>query len=174
VTQVYQDSTGPAAAGDAVLDVRDLSVLFPSETGTVEAVRGVSYRLRRGEVLGIVGESGSGKSVSAMAVLGLLPESAKVDGSIRLDGRELLGLDDDAMSKIRGRQMAMVFQDPLSPRSTRSAPRSSRRCRSTPRSRRKRPGPARSSCSTWSASRTRSAGWTPSRTSSPAACASAR
>ena len=114
MTQVYQDSTGPAAAGDAVLDVRDLSVLFPSETGTVEAVRGVSYRLRRGEVLGIVGESGSGKSVSAMAVLGLLPESAKVDGSIRLDGRELLGLDDDAMSKIRGRQMAMVFQDPLS------------------------------------------------------------
>ncbi|WP_414639890.1 ABC transporter ATP-binding protein, partial [Actinocrinis sp.] len=111
---MYQDSTGPAAAGDAVLDVRDLSVLFPSETGTVEAVRGVSYRLRRGEVLGIVGESGSGKSVSAMAVLGLLPESAKVDGSIRLDGRELLGLDDDAMSKIRGRQMAMVFQDPLS------------------------------------------------------------
>ncbi len=115
MTQVYQEpSTGPASAGDAVLDVRDLSVMFPSEAGTVEAVRGVSYRLRRGEVLGIVGESGSGKSVSAMAVLGLLPDSAKVEGSIRLDGRELLGLDDDEMSKIRGKQMAMVFQDPLS------------------------------------------------------------
>ncbi|HEU5355625.1 MAG TPA: ABC transporter ATP-binding protein [Actinocrinis sp.] len=114
MTQVYQDSTGPAVAGDAVLEVRDLSVLFPSESGTVEAVRGVDYRLRRGEVLGIVGESGSGKSVSAMAVLGLLPDTAKVEGSIRLEGRELLGLDDDEMSKIRGRQMAMVFQDPLS------------------------------------------------------------
>ncbi|HEX6492153.1 MAG TPA: ABC transporter ATP-binding protein [Candidatus Dormibacteraeota bacterium] len=97
-----------------MLDVRDLSVAFPSESGTVEAVRGVSYRLRRGEVLGIVGESGSGKSVSAMAVLGLLPETAQVAGSIRLDGRELLGLHDDEMSKIRGKSMAMVFQDPLS------------------------------------------------------------
>ncbi|WP_349262280.1 ABC transporter ATP-binding protein [Actinocrinis sp.] len=100
--------------GDAVLEVRDLSVAFPSEAGTVEAVRGVGYRLRRGEVLGIVGESGSGKSVSAMAVLGLLPESAQVSGSILLDGRELLGLHDDEMSKIRGKAMAMVFQDPLS------------------------------------------------------------
>ncbi len=115
MTQVYQESSpGPAASGDAVLEVRDLSVAFPSEAGAVEAVRGVSYRLRRGEVLGIVGESGSGKSVSAMAVLGLLPETAQVSGSIRLDGRELLGLHDDEMSKIRGKSMAMVFQDPLS------------------------------------------------------------
>ncbi|HEV2347768.1 MAG TPA: ABC transporter ATP-binding protein [Actinocrinis sp.] len=115
MTQVYQESShGPAMTGDAVLEVRDLSVAFPSEAGTVEAVRGVGYRLRRGEVLGIVGESGSGKSVSAMAVLGLLPESAQVSGSILLDGRELLGLHDDEMSKIRGKAMAMVFQDPLS------------------------------------------------------------
>jgi peptide/nickel transport system ATP-binding protein len=115
VTQVYQEpSFGRAAAGDAVLEVRDLSVRFPSEAGPVEAVRGVSYRLQRGEVLGIVGESGSGKSVSAMAVLGLLPETAEVSGSVRLDGRELLGLHDDEMSKIRGKAMAMVFQDPLS------------------------------------------------------------
>jgi peptide/nickel transport system ATP-binding protein len=115
VTQVYQEpSFGAAAPGDAVLEVRDLSVRFPSEAGTVEAVRGVSYRLKRGEVLGIVGESGSGKSVSAMAVLGLLPETAQVSGSIRLDGRELLGLHDDELSGIRGKAMAMVFQDPLS------------------------------------------------------------
>jgi peptide/nickel transport system ATP-binding protein len=115
VTQVYQEpSFDRAASGEAVLEVRDLSVRFPSEAGTVDAVRGVSYRLRRGEVLGIVGESGSGKSVSAMAVLGLLPETADVTGSIRLDGRELLGLHDDEMSKIRGKAMAMVFQDPLS------------------------------------------------------------
>jgi len=115
VTQVYQEpSFGRAASGDAVLEVRDLSVQFPSENGTVDAVRGVGYRLQRGEVLGIVGESGSGKSVSAMAVLGLLPDTAEVTGSIRLDGRELLGLHDDEMSKIRGKAMAMVFQDPLS------------------------------------------------------------
>ncbi|MGH6655364.1 MAG: dipeptide ABC transporter ATP-binding protein [Actinocrinis sp.] len=115
MTQVFQEPLlGPAAGGDAVLEVRDLTVTFPSEAGTVEAVRGVSYGLRRGEVLGIVGESGSGKSVSAMAVLGLLPETAKVDGSIRLDGRELLGLRDEEMSKIRGKKMSMVFQDPLS------------------------------------------------------------
>jgi peptide/nickel transport system ATP-binding protein len=115
VTQVYQEpSPGRAAAGDAVLQVSDLAVRFPSEGGAVDAVRGVSYSLRRGEVLGIVGESGSGKSVSAMAVLGLLPDTAHVTGSIRLDGRELLGLRDEEMSQIRGKAMAMVFQDPLS------------------------------------------------------------
>jgi peptide/nickel transport system ATP-binding protein len=96
------------------LEVTDLTVTFPSEGGIVRAVRGVNYRLERGEVLGIVGESGSGKSVTAMAVLGLLPESAYVTGSVRLNGRELLGLEDRAMSKIRGRELAMVFQDPLS------------------------------------------------------------
>jgi peptide/nickel transport system ATP-binding protein len=98
----------------AVLAVTDLKVTFPSERGPVEAVRGVTYRVSAGEVLGIVGESGSGKSVSAMAVLGLLPEVARVTGSVTYRGAELLGKSDAEMSAIRGRSIAMVFQDPLS------------------------------------------------------------
>ncbi|NUR27499.1 MAG: ABC transporter ATP-binding protein [Catenulispora sp.] len=109
--------TGPAeaaATGSPLLSVQDLHVTFGSEAGDVRAVRGVSYDLHAGEVLGIVGESGSGKSVSAMAVLGLLPDNARVTGSVQLAGRELLGLSDKAMSKVRGKDIAMVFQDPLS------------------------------------------------------------
>ncbi|UNO41453.1 ABC transporter ATP-binding protein [Streptomyces sp. MST-110588] len=102
------------AAARPVLEVTDLHVSFPSEAGPVHAVRGVSYAVRPGEVLGIVGESGSGKSVSSMAVLGLLPPAAEVKGSVKLEGRELLGLGDAAMSKIRGKGIGMVFQDPLS------------------------------------------------------------
>lgn len=97
-----------------LLDVRDLTVSFPSESGRVEAVRGVSFTLDKGKVLGIVGESGSGKSVSSLAVMGLLPDSAHVSGSVRLNGVELLGRSDRDMSKIRGNVMSMVFQDPLS------------------------------------------------------------
>ncbi|MEV5122015.1 ABC transporter ATP-binding protein [Streptomyces decoyicus] len=112
-TRPSQPTEAPDAA-QPVLDVSDLTVSFPSEAGDVQAVRGVSYAVRPGEVLGIVGESGSGKSVSSMAVLGLLPESAEVAGSVKLAGRELLGLGDAAMSKIRGKDIGMVFQDPLS------------------------------------------------------------
>jgi peptide/nickel transport system ATP-binding protein len=97
-----------------VLSVRDLRVSFPSEAGRVDAVRGVSFDLKPGETLGIVGESGSGKSVTALAIIGLLAESAKITGSVRLDGQELLGLNDKEMSGIRGRDISMVFQDPLS------------------------------------------------------------
>ena len=102
------------AAGEVVLSVKDLHVSFPSESGTVRAVRGVSFDLEAGEVLGIVGESGSGKSVSSLAIMGLLPDTAKVTGSIRMHGEELLGQPDQAMSKLRGNEIAMVFQDPLS------------------------------------------------------------
>jgi oligopeptide/dipeptide ABC transporter ATP-binding protein len=101
------------ASGDIVLEVADLSVGFPTDDGLVQAVRGVSYQLRRGEVLGIVGESGSGKSVTSMAVMGLLPGSARVSGSVRFGARELLGASDSAMTKIRGRRIAMIFQDPM-------------------------------------------------------------
>jgi peptide/nickel transport system ATP-binding protein len=98
----------------AVLEVRDLHVSFPSESGTVTAVRGVSYALKPGEVLGIVGESGSGKSVSSLAVMGLLPSTARITGSILFRGRELLGLHDREFSQLRGEGISMVFQDPLS------------------------------------------------------------
>ncbi|GGV13021.1 oligopeptide ABC transporter ATP-binding protein OppF [Kitasatospora herbaricolor] len=104
------------AVGTDLLTVRDLRVDFagPRGRGPVPAVRGVDLTVRRGETLGIVGESGSGKSVTALAVLGLLPGTADVRGSVRLDGRELVGLPRDTLAPIRGRRMAMVFQDPLS------------------------------------------------------------
>ncbi len=104
----------PGSAATSVLAVRDLAVSFPSEDGRVEAVRGVSLDVAAGEVLGIVGESGSGKSVTALATMGLLPPQARVTGSIRFRDTELLGRSDTELSAIRGRRIAMVFQDPLS------------------------------------------------------------
>ncbi|WP_073762277.1 dipeptide ABC transporter ATP-binding protein [Streptomyces sp. CB02923] len=101
-------------AGRPALRVTDLHVTFPGETGPVHAVRGLSFAVRPGEVLGIVGESGAGKSAAAQAVLGLLPDGAGVRGSVELDGRELLGLGDAELSRIRGNGISMVFQDPLS------------------------------------------------------------
>ncbi|WP_055402420.1 MULTISPECIES: ABC transporter ATP-binding protein [unclassified Mycobacterium] len=98
----------------ALLEVTDLAVTFPTDGQPVTAVRGISYDIARGEVVAMVGESGSGKSVSAMAVVGLLPEYARVRGSVRLQGTELLGLGDDAMSRFRGKTVGMVFQDPMS------------------------------------------------------------
>ncbi len=95
---------------DAILEIRDLTVSFP---GQVVAVRGVDLSLRRGEVLGLVGESGSGKSVTALAAMGLLPSSATVTGSVRLDGEEIVGASDRSLSALRGNRIAMVFQDPL-------------------------------------------------------------
>lgn len=99
--------------GDAILEVDALSVTFPSDDGSLPAVREVSYELRRGEALGIVGESGSGKSVTSMAIMGLLPKNARVDGSVQLMGEEILGLPDKAISEVRGKKIAMIFQDPL-------------------------------------------------------------
>lgn len=97
-----------------LLSVRDLRVTFPSEAGQVNAVRGISFDVHAGKTLAIVGESGSGKSVTSMAIMGLLPETARIEGSVELGGREILGLDDHSMSKVRGKDLAMVFQDPLS------------------------------------------------------------
>jgi peptide/nickel transport system ATP-binding protein len=95
----------------SILEVRDLTVTFP---GGIRAVRGVDYQVSRGEVLGIVGESGSGKSVTSLAVMGLLPRNAEVSGSVRLHGRELLGMSESEQIKVRGKTISMVFQDPLS------------------------------------------------------------
>ncbi|MPQ98546.1 ATP-binding cassette domain-containing protein [Modestobacter sp. I12A-02628] len=100
-------------ASAPLLEVTDLDVRFPTEDGSVHAVRGVDYSLRSGEVLAIVGESGSGKSVTSLAVMGLLPGSARVTGSVRYRGQELLGQRDRAMSGVRGKGVSMIFQDPM-------------------------------------------------------------
>jgi peptide/nickel transport system ATP-binding protein len=97
-----------------VLSVNDLHVTFPSEAGPVRAVRGLSFNLAAGETMAIVGESGSGKSVTSLAIMGLHPETAKIQGSIKLHGEELLGRSDEKMSRLRGESLAMIFQDPLS------------------------------------------------------------
>ncbi|WP_446685537.1 dipeptide ABC transporter ATP-binding protein [Microlunatus parietis] len=89
-------------------------VSFPSEAGRVDAVRGVSFDLQAGQTLGIVGESGSGKSVTSLAIMGLLADTARTGGSVKLNGRELLTLNDRQLSRIRGKEMSMIFQDPLS------------------------------------------------------------
>ncbi|WP_199432485.1 ABC transporter ATP-binding protein [Qaidamihabitans albus] len=101
------------ATADTVLEVADLTVQFPTDDGLVQAVRGVNYELRRGEVLGIVGESGSGKSVTSLAVMGLLPGSAQLSGSVRFRGNELLESTDKELSRVRGQGISMVFQDPM-------------------------------------------------------------
>jgi peptide/nickel transport system ATP-binding protein len=98
---------------DVVLAVDDLTVAFDTDDGSVAAVRGLSYEVRRGEALGIVGESGSGKSVSSLAIMGLLPRTATVTGSVKVLGQEVLGLGDRDMSRVRGKRVAMIFQDPL-------------------------------------------------------------
>jgi oligopeptide/dipeptide ABC transporter ATP-binding protein len=107
------DDTRQEADPDALLVVEDLNVSFPTDDGVVQAVRGVSYTVRTGEAMGIVGESGSGKSVSSLAVMGLLPKNARISGSVRFRGRELLGLSEKDMSALRGNRIAMIFQDPL-------------------------------------------------------------
>lgn len=98
----------------ALLAVNNLSVEFQTEDGVVHAVSDVSYEVHRGKTLAIVGESGSGKSVSSLAVMGLLGRSATVTGSVKFDGRELIGENPEEVRKLRGLRMAMIFQDPLS------------------------------------------------------------
>ena len=100
---------------EAILTVDDLKVSFATEDGVVQAVGGVSFELRAGEVLAIVGESGSGKSVTAQTITGLTRASnARITGSVSYRGRELNGLEDDELRDVRGEQIAMVFQDPMS------------------------------------------------------------
>ena len=99
-----------------LLEVRDLKTRFSTLDGTVHAVNGVSYSLDEGESIGIVGESGSGKSVGVMSIMGLIPSRPEetVEGQVLLDGQDILKLKSSEMKKIRGKDLAMVFQDPMS------------------------------------------------------------
>jgi peptide/nickel transport system ATP-binding protein len=103
-----------SSGGGAFLDVSDLKVHFNTDDGVVKSVDGLSFQLERGKTLGIVGESGSGKSVTSMTIMGLHGKSAQISGSIRLDGQELVGASQETVRRLRGKQMAMIFQDPLS------------------------------------------------------------
>jgi peptide/nickel transport system ATP-binding protein len=100
-------------AVEPILSVIDLSVAFQTDDGLVEAVNKVSFDVFPGEALGVVGESGSGKSVTAMAVMRLLPKSARITGEIRFHGTDLLAISDAEMRKLQGNRIAMIFQDPM-------------------------------------------------------------
>ncbi|MFD5337410.1 ABC transporter ATP-binding protein [Streptomyces hawaiiensis] len=109
------DTTAASVPDDVFLSVRDLRIHFDTDDGLVKSVDGVSFDVRKGRTLGIVGESGSGKSVTSLGVMGLHRSArAKVSGEVWLDGQELIAADPDAVRRLRGRKMAMIFQDPLS------------------------------------------------------------
>ena len=103
----------PGRTSAPLLDVSDLRVTLQTAHGPAEALRGVTFALAAGATLGLIGESGCGKSMTALALMGLLPDGAQVSGSIRFDGRELTTLDEDALCKLRGDRIAMVFQEPM-------------------------------------------------------------
>ena len=96
-----------------LLEVSELAVDLPAPGGLQRVVDRAAFSLAEGESLGVVGESGSGKTMTALALMGLTPESARVTGSIRFEGRELVGLDEEAMRELRGDRIAMIFQEPM-------------------------------------------------------------
>ena len=100
-------------SGAPLLDVQNLRVTLQTPRGPADALRGISFSLQRGQTLGLIGESGCGKSITALALMGLLPDSARVTGSLRLEGRELVGLPEADWCRLRGNRMAMVFQEPM-------------------------------------------------------------
>lgn len=111
--EVRNDGNGVDRSA-ALLQVRDLEVSFHLDRGIVPAVQGVNFTIDAGQTIGIIGESGSGKSVTARAIMGLLPQGiAKVRGSVKFEGRELIGLSDREMRQYRGRDLVLVFQDPM-------------------------------------------------------------
>ena len=116
MTTLTNERTPTGADGRTpYLDVQDLKVHFSTDDGLVKSVDGLSFHLERGQTLGIVGESGSGKSVTSMSIMGLhTAKNAQVSGSIKLDGQELVGQPQDTVRTLRGKKMAMIFQDPLS------------------------------------------------------------
>ncbi|HHV64651.1 MAG TPA: ABC transporter ATP-binding protein [Peptococcaceae bacterium] len=98
---------------EPVLKIKDLKVGFPTDTGCLQAVDGIDIAIDEGETLGLVGESGCGKSVTSLAIMGLLPEKTKVSGEIYFQGENLLTKSEKEMEKIRGDQISMIFQDPM-------------------------------------------------------------
>ena len=96
-----------------LLDIKNLSVRLQTQRGPADAVRDINFSLERGDTLGLVGESGCGKSITALSLMGLLPENAMVRGSIRFDNQELVGLPDASLRQIRGNRIGMIFQEPM-------------------------------------------------------------
>lgn len=109
------EAENPSPGSEPLLRIRDLSVEFRTDTSTVRAVESLSFEVESGEVVGLVGESGSGKSASSLAIMGLLPEPRGkiVGGQIEFEGQELTTLGRDDLRRLRGRRMAMIFQDPM-------------------------------------------------------------
>jgi peptide/nickel transport system ATP-binding protein len=97
----------------SLLEVDNLRVTLNTARGPADALRGVSFAIDRGDTVGLIGESGCGKSITALALMGLLPEGARVSGSIRLEGRELVNLSEGELCRLRGRRLGMVFQEPM-------------------------------------------------------------
>ena len=104
-----------AATSETVLDLRNLQTQFTTKWGTVKAVNGVSYNVKRGETLGVVGESGSGKSVTALSIMRLIPSPPGeiTGGEVILNGRDLLKLSEREMTSVRGGEISMILQDPM-------------------------------------------------------------
>ncbi|TVT62296.1 ABC transporter ATP-binding protein [Amycolatopsis rhizosphaerae] len=106
-------TTAGLTGSGSVLSISDLKISFPTDDGIVEAVKGIGFEVNPGEIVAVVGESGSGKSVTSMSVLGLLPKTSEISGDLRLEDRELVGLKDKEMRKVRGNDIAMIFQEPM-------------------------------------------------------------
>ena len=101
--------------GKKVLDVKNLTIQYRTDLETVYAVNGISFSLEKGETLGLVGETGAGKTTTALGIMGLLPERTAVipEGSVEFEGRDLLKLSEQEMQKVRGSEISMIFQDPM-------------------------------------------------------------
>jgi peptide/nickel transport system ATP-binding protein len=113
MTELQDHQVGGTTPGTPVIDARDIRIWYGTERGPVKAVNGVSFELRKGEILGLVGESGCGKSTLGRGLLGLLPAGAKMDGQLRFQGEDLLALPKRKMFAKRGAELGMIFQEPL-------------------------------------------------------------